>query len=87
MQNTFLSDAQRVCRKRQMEIGDFRRLAAFWIFIFGRSVLLGCLYFIALFGFFYSFNVEVSGLRDFSRRSARLKGYASVANKCEMDFA
>ncbi|CAG4884022.1 protein of unknown function [Georgfuchsia toluolica] len=27
-----------------------------------------------------TFNVEVSGLRGFSRRSARLKGYASGTN-------
>ncbi|MCZ4306835.1 hypothetical protein O4G98_19050, partial [Zoogloeaceae bacterium G21618-S1] len=27
-------------------------------------------------GFFYSLNVEVSDLRGFSRRSARLMGYA-----------
>ena len=30
-------------------------------------------------GFFYSVNVEVSGLRGFSRRSARPKGWATFA--------
>jgi len=28
-------------------------------------------------GFFYSFNVEVSGLRGFLRRSARLPGWGA----------